>query len=100
MSTALAAAQIRYLRSLAHPLKPVILVGAKGVSPALLAELELALEQHELVKVKLAAPDRDERDAWVSAMVEAAGVALVQRVGNIATVYRPRRKDPGIVLPR
>lgn len=100
MPTALAAAQKRYLRSLAHALKPVILVGAKGVNPAMLAELDLALEHHELVKVRIAAGDRDERDAWLEEIVEASGAALVQRVGNIATVFRPRRKDPGIVLPR
>lgn len=100
MPTTLSPAQKRYLRSLAHDLKPVILVGAKGVTAALRAELELALEQHELVKIKLAAPDRDGRDAWIDAIVEAASVALVQRVGHIATVYRARRKDPGIILPR
>ncbi|MBS0458218.1 MAG: ribosome assembly RNA-binding protein YhbY [Proteobacteria bacterium] len=100
MPFAISPAQRRYLRSLAHDLKPVILVGGKGVTPALLAELDLALEHHELVKVKLAAPDRDERDGWVAAIVEASGAALVQRVGNIATVFRPRKKNPGIVLPR
>jgi RNA-binding protein len=100
MPTALAPAQKRYLRSLAHDLKPVILIGAKGVTPAVLAELEIALEHHELVKLKVAAPDRDERDAWVEAIAKASGAALVQRVGNIATVFRGRRKDPGIVLPR
>lgn len=100
MSVTLSPAQRRYLRALAHDLKPVILVGAKGVTPALLAELDLALEHHELVKIKLAAPDRDERDGWVAGIVQAAAVALVQRVGNIATVYRARKKDPGIILPR
>jgi len=100
MPTLLAASQKRYLRSLAHNLKPVVLVGAKGVTPALLAELEVALEHHELVKLKLAAPDREERDGWLDAIVEASGAALVQRVGNVATLFRARRKDPGIVLPR
>ncbi len=97
---ALAAAQKRYLRSLTHTLKPVILVGAKGVTPALLGELDSALEHHELVKVKVAAEDRDTRDAWIAEIVKAADAALVQRVGNIASVFRPRRKNPGIVLPR
>lgn len=98
--TTLAAAQKRYLRSLAHDLKPVILVGAKGVTPALLGELEVALERHELVKLKIAAGDREERDGWVSGIVEASRAGLVQRVGNVATLFRARRKDPGIVLPR
>jgi RNA-binding protein len=96
----LATAQKRYLRTLAHNLKPVILVGAKGVTPAMLAELKNALEHHELIKVKIAAGDRDERDAWVAEIVKGAGAALIQRVGNVATMFRPRRKDPGIVLPR
>jgi RNA-binding protein len=100
MPTSLTAAQKRYLRSLGHHLKPVILVGTKGITPALLAELEIAMEHHELVKVKVAAGDRDERDAWIGELVKATGAALAQRVGNIATLYRPRRKDPGIVLPR
>ena len=97
---ALAAAQKRYLRSLTHTLKPVILVGAKGVTPALLAELDSALEHHELIKVKVAAEDRDARDACIAEIVKAANAALVQRVGNIASLFRPRRKNPGIVLPR
>jgi RNA-binding protein len=96
----LATAQKRYLRTLAHNLKPVILVGAKGVTPALLVELANALEHHELIKVKIAAEDRDERDAWVAAIVKGADAALIQRVGNVATMFRPRRKNPGIVLPR
>lgn len=100
MSNALTTAQKRYLRTLAHTLKPVILVGAKGVTPALLAELKGALEHHELIKVKIAAEDRDERDAWVAGIVKGADATLIQRVGNVATVFRPRHKNPGIVLPR
>ena len=100
MPTVLASAQRRYLRALAHALKPVILVGAKGVTPALLGELEAALELHELIKLKIAAGDREERDAWLDGIVKATHVALVQRVGNVATVFRARKKDPGIVLPR
>ena len=100
MTKALASAQIRYLRSLAHALKPVILVGAKGVSPSMRAELDRALTDHELIKVKVAAPDRDERDAWIGQIIEGSHATLVQRVGNIATLFRARSKDPGIVLPR
>lgn len=97
---ALVTSQKRYLRSLAHTLKPVILVGAKGVTPALLTELGNALEHHELVKVKIAAEDRDERDVWVAEIAKGVDAALIQRVGNIATLYRARKKNPGIVLPR
>jgi RNA-binding protein len=97
---ALAAAQKRYLRGLAHDLKPVILVGAKGVTDALLAELDLALERHELVKVKVAAEDRDERDAWIADLAARSGAALIQRVGHVATLYRPSSDKSQITLPR
>ena len=96
----LAASQKRYLRTLAHPLKPVLQVGAKGVSPSLLSELDGALEHHELIKVRVVAEDREMRDAWIEALLEGSDATLVQRVGHIACLYRPRLKDPAIVLPR
>lgn len=100
MATALSTTQKRYLRGLAHPLKPVILVGAKGVSDALVAELDGALEHHELLKVKFAAEDRETRDAWVAELTERAGAALVQRIGNTAVLYRRSKDKPQITLPR
>jgi RNA-binding protein len=100
MPTVLTASQKRHLRGLAHVLKPVILVGGKGVTDAVVAELELALERHELLKVKLAAEDREGRDAWIAALVERSGAALVQRVGHVATLYRPSSEKPEIELPR
>jgi RNA-binding protein len=100
MPQAITAAQKRHLRGLAHALKPVILVGGKGVTDALLAEVEIALERHELLKVKIAAGDRDTRDAWIGELVERSGAALVQRVGNVATLFRVSSDDPKIELPR
>ena len=100
MSLALSNAQKRYLRGLAHDLKPVVLVGAKGVTPALLAELDQALEQHELLKVKVAAEDRETRDAWIEALVEPSRAALVGRIGHIAVLYRRRQDKPLVILPK
>jgi RNA-binding protein len=100
MVTALSNPQKRYLRGLAHDLKPVILVGAKGVTPAVLAELDLALEQHELLKVRVAAGDRDEREAWIAALVEGSQASLVGRIGHVAILYRPRKDKPFVILPR
>lgn len=99
MPAALSNPQKRYLRGLAHELKAIILVGAKGVTPALVAELEGALEHHELLKVKLAAEDRDTRDAWISALAEQTGAALVGRIGHTAILYRRRDDKPLITLP-
>ncbi len=100
MAAALSNAQKRYLRGLAHDLKPIILVGAKGVSEALISELQLAIEHHELVKVKIAAEDRETRDAWIAALVEKSDAGLVARIGNVAILYRRRAEQPLIILPR
>lgn len=93
-------AQIRYLRSLGHALRPVIMVGGKGVTPALLAELGLALDQHELIKVKVAAGDRDLRDQWIGQLIADSQARLVQRIGNIALLYRRNPDRSQIVLPQ
>jgi RNA-binding protein len=100
MSQAITAAQKRYLRGLAHPLKPILQVGGKGVTDALVAELDVALERHELLKAKVAAEDRDTRDAWIAELAQRSGAALVQRVGHTVTLYRASQEKPQIVLPR
>ena len=100
MPTLLSNAQKRYLRGLAHDLKPVIMVGAKGLTPALQAELGLALEQHELVKIKVAAEDRDARDALIAALAEGTDAAMVSRIGHTAVLYRRSADKPLVILPR
>lgn len=98
---ALTAAQKRHLRGLAHALKPVILVGGKGVTDALIAELDQVLERHELVKVKVAAEDRETRDAWIELLAARSEAAAVQRVGHTVTLFRVSRDKPTqIPLPR
>ena len=91
--------QKKHLRRLGHDLKPVVTTGAAGVSPALLAELDGALEHHELVKVRVRSADRDARDGMIVELCEGAGAELVQRIGHIALLYRPRPEDPTIILP-
>jgi RNA-binding protein len=100
MSTPLSNPQKRYLRGLAHDLKPIILVGAKGVSPALVAELDGALERHELLKVKFAAEDRETRDAWIADLVAQSRSELVARIGNIVVLFRRSQDKALIILPK
>jgi len=100
MSSTLSNPQKRYLRGLAHDLKPIIMVGAKGVTAPLLAELEVALEQHELVKVKVAAEDRETRDAWIGELAEKSEATLVSRIGHTAVLYRRSKDKPLVILPR
>ncbi len=100
MSTVLTSAQTRFLRGMAHGLRAMLQVGGKGVTDNLVAELDLALEHHELVKVKVAAAEREERDAMIARLAEGTGAALVQRIGHTAVFYRPSRDHREIVLPR
>jgi RNA-binding protein len=92
--------QKRYLRGLAHALSPIIQVGNKGVTPSLLAEFGNALDQHELVKVKLAGDDRDARKRQIDALAETVGAEVVQRIGHVASYFRRNADEPKIALPR
>ena len=100
MTTALTSAQTRFLRGQAHELKAMLQVGGKGITDALVAEVDLALEHHELVKVKVGGEDRDARDAMIADLAGRVGAALVQRIGHTAVLYRPSRDHRQIVLPR
>jgi RNA-binding protein len=96
----LTAAQTRFLRGQAHDLKAMLQVGGKGVSDALVNEVGAALEQHELVKVKVAGAEREARDAMIRELAERTAAALVQRIGHTAVLYRPSQDKRRIVLPR
>ena len=93
-------AQIRFLRGQAHDLKAMLQVGGKGISDALAAEVDGALEHHELIKIKVAADDRDTRDAMIAELAARTDAALVQRIGHVAVLYRPSKDKRQIVLPR
>ena len=93
-------AQLRFLRGHAHALRPVVLVGGKGVTAALLAELEIALVHHELVKLRIDAPDRDAREAIADELVRATRAERVQRIGHTLTLYRRNADEPRLELPR
>ncbi|GAB3743575.1 ribosome assembly RNA-binding protein YhbY [Lysobacter olei] len=100
MSTVLTSAQTRFLRGQAHDLKAMLQVGGKGITDALVAEVDLALEHHELIKVKVGAADREARDTMIDELAERTGAALVQRIGHTAVLYRPSKDRRQIVLPR
>ena len=92
--------QIRFLRGLSHALRPVVLVGAKGVTEAVVAELDGALAHHELVKIRIDAADRDARDAAATALASRVCAQRVQRIGHMLTLYRRNADEPRIELPR
>ena len=83
----------RQLRAIGHNLKPIVTVAGNGLSDAVRLEIERALDDHELIKVKFAVGDRDQRDAVLQEMLEGTRAELVQRIGNIALILR-RSAEP------
>jgi RNA-binding protein len=96
----LTASQIRYLRGLAHPMRPVLLLGGRGLTPGVLKELEQALDDHELIKVRLTGGDRAARAAELMKLAESSHAETVQTIGHIAVLYRRNDEQPKIALPR
>jgi RNA-binding protein len=91
--------QRRHLKGLAHPLKPVILMGNSGLTDAVVAETSRALATHELIKVRLPGLDREERDAALKALAERTDSSFVTRIGHVAVLFRPHEKVSRYVLP-
>lgn len=88
--------QIRNLRAQAHSLKPVVIVGGNGLTDNVLNEIEQAVGHHELIKIRLNAADKAERDAMIDSICEKARCQLVQRIGHIIAVYRKNHEKPTI----
>ena len=91
--------QRKHLRRLGHDRDPVVLVGQGGISPNLIAELDRALGDHELVKVRARVGDRETRDAILTELAGSTGSEVVQRIGHVALYYRRNPDKPGILLP-
>lgn len=91
--------QKQYLKGLAHPLKPVVLMGSNGLTEGVIAEIDGALGHHELIKVKVPADDRETRTAVAEAICRETGAAFVQTIGKTLVLYRPA-EEPVIKLPR
>jgi RNA-binding protein len=75
------------LRAEAHTLKPVVMIGQSGLTAAVLAEIEQALDSHELIKVKIRA-EREERKLISEKICTDTGAELIQTIGQIAVIYR------------
>ena len=90
--------QKRQLKALAHHRKPVVLIGIHGITPTVLSEIEQALTHHELLKIRISTEDRDSREAILSTICAQTGAVRVQRVGNIATLFRRNPTAPRVVF--
>lgn len=92
--------QKKFLRQSAHHLKPVVWAGKNGISKSLITEIEEVLERHELIKIKCQLGDREERDAGIEDICKKTKAELVQRIGNIVTIYKRNNEKPIIKLPK
>jgi RNA-binding protein len=94
----LSEAHRRHLRKLAHHLKPVVIIGNAGLTENVLTEIDAALAHHELIKVKINAADKTERQSFIDKICENTAADWVLSIGHIAAFYRPAEK-PKIILP-
>ena len=88
----ISSADKKYLRSLGHQLKPVVTVAGNGLTETVLAELERALGDHELIKVKLAVGDRDAKKAIVNEICLQSKAILIQSIGHMILLFRKADK--------
>lgn len=84
--------QKKRFRKIGHHLKPVVMVSDSGLTEGVMNELERALEDHELIKVKCAVLDREDKYAIVEAICEETGAINAQIIGKMALLYRPAKK--------
>ncbi|AVE56378.1 ribosome assembly RNA-binding protein YhbY [Acinetobacter baumannii] len=81
------------LRQIGHVLNPVVMIGGQGLTDAVIEETLRALNDHELIKVKIAGEDREARAAVIDAIVEATGAEAVQKIGKIVLLYKKAAKQ-------
>jgi RNA-binding protein len=86
----LTSAERKALKARAHKLEPLVLIGAKGLTDAVVAEVDFALKAHELIKVRAPGLERDDRDRAFTEICARTGADLVQQVGKVAVLYRKR----------
>ena len=80
------------LRGAAHSLRPVVLIGDQGLTPAVVKEIDLALNAHELIKVRAGSQERDERGEMLGQICEELGCAPIHHLGKTLILYRPSKK--------
>ena len=86
----LSAAERKQLKARAHQLEPVVLIGDKGLSDEVVAEVDRALRAHELIKVRAAGLEREDREDALKALCERTGAESVQSIGKVFVIYRKR----------
>ena len=84
----LSSKELKQFRAMAHQLRPVVIISGKGLSTNVIGEVQRALHDHELIKVKITLKDRSLREEMICEICRKSDAFLVQRIGYIATFYR------------
>ena len=91
--------QKQYLKGLAHDLEPVVIVGNNGLTAAVIKEIDVNLNAHELIKIRILGDDRESRAEMIEAICLPLQASFVQHIGKLLVVYRQSQKAR-IVLPK
>lgn len=89
----------KYLRGMAHHISPLVTIADKGVTENILTELDICLDRHELVKIKIRA-DREERATISEQLIKESKAQKVQSIGQTLTLFRANPKKPVYELPK
>ncbi len=81
------------LRAQAHPLNPVVIIGDAGLTPAVLKEIDVSLQSHELIKIRVFGDDREVRTGMYETICNALDAAPVQHIGKLLVIYRPKKEQ-------
>lgn len=95
----LTSGQRRFLRAQAHPLNPVVMIGDAGLTPGVMKEIERSLNSHELIKIKVAGGDREQRESMLAEICAALEAAPAQHIGKTLVIYKAAEK-PRLILPK
>lgn len=79
------------LRAEAHALSPIVIIGEAGLTPAVIKEIDLGLDSHGLIKVRVFGDDREARVGMYAAICDNLGAAPVQHIGKLLVIYRPKK---------
>ena len=100
MTTSLTGTQKKFLKGLAHSLDPVVRLGTGGLSTPVVQKTSQELEAHELIKVKIGDGNTDPTETLIGLLAEATQATVVQVIGHVGILYKRRKKDATIVLPK
>ena len=96
----LSSGALRAMRARAHHLSPVVSIAEKGLSAAVLKEIDVNLNAHELIKIRVYNDDREERDRYLHEICNQLEAAPVQHIGKLLVVWRPAPEETSLAKTR